>query len=198
MHQHAQRRPGWGRTASNNSLDHIPVEAADVQSNHFLRLCKALNVLTSFAGLGLVLANGMLLAQRAGGFEVLLRIYAVGLGVVVTITEREWPSFFLVFGFLESWVGRGLFLGFNGVLAMAYAHDRAATELLRYVAGLYTLAMGVVYLALGVLCFRQLKIRQLTRIRRKKHMTAQVQQLHAHRSEIDKLLETTQLQMQKL
>ena len=55
---------------------------------------------------------------------------------------------------------------------------------------------GCLYFLMGVLCFRELKIRELTQIRRKKQVALQAQQLSAHKSEIEKLLKETESKMQ--
>jgi len=57
-------------------------------------------------------------------------------------------------------------------------------------------SLGAVYLVLGLLCFRQLRQRQLTTIRRRKQMLLQAQHLSQHKHEIEQLLKETESKMQ--
>ena len=68
-------------------------------------------------------------------------------------------------------------------------------SLLAMVAGSLCIS-GVLYFSMGLLCFRELKIRELTQIRRKKQVALQAEQLSAHKNEIEILLKETETKMQ--
>ena len=68
-------------------------------------------------------------------------------------------------------------------------------SLLTMVAGSLCIS-GVLYFSMGLLCFRELKIRELTQIRRKKQVALQAEQLSAHKNEIEILLKETETKMQ--
>ena len=70
-------------------------------------------------------------------------------------------------------------------------------SLLQVVAGSLCIS-GVLYFSMGMLCFRELKIRELTQIRRKKQVALQAEQLSAHKNEIEILLKETESKMQNV
>lgn len=53
-------------------------------------------------------------------------------------------------------------------------------------------SFGAGYVALGLLCFRQLKLREINAIKKKKLVQVQAEQLSKHKTEIEKLLAETQ------
>lgn len=85
-------------------------------------------------------------------------------------------SFFHRFSFLESWVGRGLFLILCGsVMLVIEEHRRqgwqvSACSIIAAALGI----SGILYFSMGLLCFRELKMREMTIIRRKKQVQLQV------------------------
>ncbi|CAM9907669.1 unnamed protein product [Ascophyllum nodosum] len=60
------------------------------------------------------------------------------------------------------------------------------------------IAMGVLYVFLGALCFRQLRSRQLGKIRRKKEMKQELEALSNQKQEIEKLLADTETKLERL
>jgi len=146
---------------------------------------------------------------------IVTRLFFIGFGIMIVFQEREWPAFFRLFTFLESWIGRGLFLVLCACIIIAVhqpthtqshydtqSHSSSSqSSVLRtpcVVVGAVLGALGLLYLALGLLCIRQLKTRQLNQIRRRKQVQLQAQQLSAHKSEIERLLQETQSKMQSV
>ena len=118
------------------------------------------------------------------------------IGIIIVFEEREQQSFFQRFSFLESWVGRGLFLVLCGCIMIVLDDDSLST-IHTLVAGSLCIS-GVLYFSMGMLCFRELKIRELTQIRRKKQVALQAEQLSAHKNEIEILLKETETKMQNV
>ena len=120
-------------------------------------------------------------------------------GAIIVLEEREQQAFFQRFSFLESWIGRGLFLVLCGSIMIVLEGE---SEMSSMVASLLTMVAGslcisgVLYFSMGLLCFRELKIRELTQIRRKKQVALQAEQLSAHKNEIEILLKETETKMQ--
>ena len=120
-------------------------------------------------------------------------------GAIIVLEEREQQAFFQRFSFLESWIGRGLFLVLCGSIMIVLEGESEMSSmvesLLTMVAGSLCIS-GVLYFSMGLLCFRELKIRELTQIRRKKQVALQAEQLSAHKNEIEILLKETETKMQ--
>ena len=120
-------------------------------------------------------------------------------GAIIVLEEREQQAFFQRFSFLESWIGRGLFLVLCGSIMIVLEGE---SEMSSMVASLLTMVAGslcisgVLYFSMGLLCVRELKIRELTQIRRKKQVALQAEQLSAHKNEIEILLKETETKMQ--
>ena len=134
---------------------------------------------------------------------MVIRAYGVVLGLVIVLQELEYAPFFRLFGALESWIGRGLFLVFNGALigcleeyrlspvlnSPLFVSAKNAVSVLLYVC-------GTLYMVLGALCFRSLKMRELTAIRKRKQAVMQASQLKEHKVEIELLLRETEHRLQ--
>jgi len=184
-------------------LDSIDISDEELEKNLFLRFCALLNTITGTAGGFSALLHAYMICRGPWSITdmptIVTRIYFLGFGVMVVFQEREWVAFFRHFSFLESWIGRGLFLVLCASIMISVDHPR--NDLLHHFrigVALIMMSVGLLYLSMGLLCFRHLKIRQLTQIRKKKQVHLQAQQLTAHKSEIERLLQETQSKMESV
>lgn len=181
-------------------LDSIDISDEELEKNLLLKLCAALNTVTGITGGLSCILHALIILQGPTNIVdvpfIITRIFFIGFGLMIVLQEREWPPFFRLFTFLESWIGRGLFLVLCASIMISVSQPRNLLRRLCVVVGLLLGVLGLLYLAMGLLCIRQLKIRQLTQIRRRKQVQLQAQQLSAHKSEIERLLQETQSKMQ--
>ena len=123
----------------------------------------------------------------------------------------EYSLFFKYFGFLDNWVGRGLYIIFCGALLNCLDEYHLVTspegsnhprfhsdifETLRSIITLMLYTCGLLYSSLGLLCIKSLKMRELTIIRKKKQAVIQATKLKEHKYEIEKLLQETESRLQ--
>eukprot|EP01041_Mallomonas_annulata_P011837 gene11837-24817_t len=184
-------------------LDSIDISDEELEKNLFLRFCSLLNTITgAVGGLSSLIHAFMIFRGPWSVWDtpiILTRFYFVGFGIMIVCQEREWIAFFRQFTFLESWIGRGLFLILCSSIMLSVSHPK--NDVLQHLRIGIAFVMGLVgllYFSMGLLCFRHLKIRQLTQIRKKKQVHLQAQQLSQHKSEIEKLLRETESKMEIL
>ena len=188
-------------------LESIYVSNAELRGNLFLRLCSAINLVSGFAGGSAAAFHLVLLAfenwDKAVFDYIIVRIYGVILGLVIVLQEMEYPSFFRHFAALESWVGRGLFLVFNAALIGCLEEYRFSPVMnsdlfltCKTAVNIMLYCCGLLYIVLGLLCIRSLKMRELTTIRKKKQAAMQASQLKLHKDEIENLLRETENRLQ--
>ena len=196
------------------SLDKIPVSLAELKASWFLLFCTLLHFITVASAVGSALFHCHLLIYPCNGVEMretrewnempgtFIRIYCIVFCLLITMVEREE---FLIFkihslvAWMDSWVLRGLFLVFNGLMMEVVREqpcEFCSMDAFSRMCGMWLGGIGALYTILGLLCFRQLRQRQLTQIRRKKQMLLQAQHLSQHKSEIEKLLRETETKMQ--
>ncbi|KAK9832272.1 hypothetical protein WJX74_005076 [Apatococcus lobatus] len=92
-----------------------------------------------------------------------LRVYSVGLGALIILTETEWDRFLSLFRALDGWIIRGFLQLFEAGLTLELARAMGAsdfhrsTQLYRIVAGASLSGCGIFYVLGGVLCVGRLK-----------------------------------------
>lgn len=175
-------------------LDRIQINNDDVKKSLFLRFCNALNMFTTLTMLCSIFANAyfaffpcnkLILFKLAHVFSPagisdvpigVVRLFSVLFAILVIFAEQENGFIVRHFSFLNSWVFRGLFIVFIGSLQILI---KVPCELLIHyqvnlAIGVAAGSLGILYSILGMLCFRQLRTRQLDQIRRKKQVELQV------------------------
>jgi len=200
--------PQWGAVP----LERVSLSGEDTKRSAFLRFCAGLNMLTSLAMLGVVCVNfyfslfpcNSFIGNRLGLMFTpaaladlpvgVVRVFSVLFAVLVIFSETENSMITKNFSFLDSWVLRGCFVIFLGSLQLL---TRIPCELMLHfrmnqTVGLLSVFLGVIYLLLGLLCFRQLRNRMMDHIRKKKQQELSAQLLLTQRGEIDNLLSETQ------
>lgn len=187
-------------------LESISVSSAELKDNFFLRLCSFLNAFTSISGFTstclhvYVMLSNPWFIFRVSSSSFIVRVYFAVFGILIVLQERESSTFFARFSILESWVGRGLFLILCACIMLVLEANQESKFLntATFIISGCLAFSGCLYFNMGLLCFRELKIRELTQIRRKKQVALQAQQLSAHKSEIEKLLKETESKMQNV
>lgn len=90
-------------------------------------------------------------------------------------------------------------LRLKGLLDLLFDHhDHNSFNLWRHAVGLLVMAVGCVYTALGLLCFRQLKQVALAKMYQKGVSREEVHHLTAQKMEIERLLADTESKLQFL
>ena len=200
----------WGAPVP---LERVHVSNEDTKRSLFLRFCAGLNLLTTLAMLGVIACNiyfslfpcnkfvgpylTLLLSSPAALADLptgVVRLFSCVFATLVISAEQETGFVSRNFSFLESWVFRGLFIIFIGSLQLL---THIPCELMIHFrmnqgAGSSSIGLGVMYLVLGLLCFRQLRSRTMDQIRKKKQAEMTAQHLVEQRGEIDLLLAETQ------
>lgn len=184
-------------------LDTIDISDEELRKNGFLRFCSVLNVVTGIiGGLSSIVHLFMILRGPWGASNIpafISRIFFCVFGGMIVLQEQEWAFFFKQFTFLESWIGRGLFLILCSCIMLSAEHpDNKLLKSIRGIVGSLLALLGFLYFNMGCMCFRHIKIRQLNQIRKKKQVYLQAQQLTEHKSEIEKLLRETESKMEIL
>jgi len=173
----------------------VRLSQREVSTDPLLAACRVYSRLTLAGGAASFALNALLLLLCGSEMtltEFALRAYAAVLSGVVCAAELEWPRVAEGAAFLESWVLRGLFVAFVGVVDLLFDYERYSfLDALRVWTGCFLLGAGLLYTAMGALCFRQLKLWAVKRIRKKKLMKAEVQHLSAQKEEIERLLADT-------
>ena len=205
----------WGNAAV-PALDRITVTAEEARRSTFLRFCSALNFLTTLAMFGVICCNTYfslfpcnhfigakldLLLSAAAMADLptgVVRLFSCIFATLVICAEQETGFVSRNFSFLDSWVFRGLFIVFIGSLQLL---AKIPCELMLHYrlnqgAGTAAVSLGLVYLGLGFLCFRQLRSRTIDQIRRKKQTELTAKSLVEQRNEIEQLLAETQKRLQ--
>lgn len=203
---------GWSAHHS-LPLDRISLSLEDQRKSLFLRFCNALHFLTTTAMLFSICVHGYFMvfpcnkfiALRLAHFltpnilltdlpEGVVRFFSLICSILVIFCEHENSFIAKQFSFLDSWVFRGLFVIVIGSLQLLIPIP--CQLLLHYqvnlVAGTAAVSLGIVYTVLGLLCFRQLRNRQIEAIRRRKQTELQAQSLAEQKGEIELLLAETQ------
>ena len=113
--------------------------------------------------------------------------------------------FLRFFGPLESWLGRGLFQMFAGLLVLSSNEagclersDSRPRMPLQDVGGAWLCATGALYFLLGLLCFRLLKERQLRKVRARRDAEQEMDNLAQRKHDIERLLEETEQKLSQL
>ena len=213
----SDRKEEWSKPPP---LESINVSSAELKGNIFLRLCNILNMISAISGAMASLFHILYLIYDQWNIKtigyVVVRIYGILFVLLIILQEMEYSSFFKYFGFLDNWVGRGLFILFCGALVHCLdelqseksASDGNTVDLsdviannqlmqtLRSCISVLLFSCGVLYITLGLLCIKSLKMRELTIIRRKKQAAIQATKLKEHKSEIEKLLRETESRLQ--
>jgi len=175
----------------------------------FLKLVKALNILSFVAGVcGVVAYVILLLRFSTPPADVAIRIYGLVLSIIICITETEWSKLFYWVGFLETWPGRGLVQIFVGVLLLNFDNILAGlasseleshlSTLFRGFTGHFLISIGVCYVLCGVACLHRIKQEQLSRLRKKEQMQKEKHELETRKQEIEMLLRDTESQLEKI
>ena len=215
------RKEEWSKPPP---LESINVSSAELKGNLFLRLCNALNMISAISGGMASLFHILYLLYDQWNINtvgyVIVRIYGILFGLLIILQEMEYSSFFKYFGFLDNWVGRGLFILFCGAVVHcldefqsqklannnsngdvegevvdAIANNQLIQTLRSFIS-LMLYSCGLLYIILGLLCIKSLKMRELTIIRRKKQAAIQTTKLKEHKNEIEKLLKETESRLQ--
>jgi hypothetical protein len=204
---------GWSSSHAPPTLDRISLSVEDYRKSLFLRFCNALHLLTTLAmlfsmcvhGYFMVFPCNKFIALRLGHFltpyillndlpEGVVRFFSLVCSVLVMFCEHENSFIAKQFSFLDSWVFRGLFIVVIGSLQLLIPIP--CQLMMHYqvnlVAGMAAVGLGLVYTVLGLLCFRQLRNRQIEAIRRRKQTELQAQSLAEQKGEIELLLAETQ------
>ncbi|CAM9624985.1 unnamed protein product [Hapterophycus canaliculatus] len=177
----------------------VPLSKQDTKGNSFLRLCNLLSWCTSLAAiLAGVLDVVLLCTVNLEGAEATLHCFGILMAIAIVLAEREMTMLLRYCAFLESWMLKGFYISFVGTLLLAFDHSGMALDVWRRVGGFILIATGVLYVTLGALCFRQLKLRQLGKIRQKKVMRQELLSLSTQKEEIEKLLADTESKLEQL
>ena len=204
-------------------LESIELSRKDVGGNFFLRVCSAVNLVSGIAGCLSMIYHGVLVFSESSittsstFHQLVLRVYACAFGGLIVLCERESLWFFSKFGMLENWLGRGLFLLFCAALVKTLGcpsqltatgstglHPAFGPASVRLLDGIQSLcffllnSLGLLYLTMGVLCIRSIKLREMNQIKKKKQALLQAQRLNEHKTEIENLLKETESKMQIL
>jgi hypothetical protein len=95
----------------------------------------------------------------------ILYIYIISFGILIISIEYEFQFSILNFTFLDSWIGRGLFLIFNStIISLLMSQNQSTTSYFENVLLYALLSFGIIYLLLGSLCCRQLKQREINQV----------------------------------
>lgn len=191
------------------SLEGVVVSDREAAANFvFIRFCLMLSYSTRLSGLCAVVCNLIMMSYSWSSMvNITIRCYGIMFGAAVICTEFEMRAFFRFLPSLESWICRGIFLIFEGVLIEAsllldnHAHVATDNHALKYMnqsISFYLIFSGGIYFIMGVLCFHKLKIYQLGKAKRKKLMQAEMGFLSAQKEEIERLLVDTESKLQNL
>mmetsp|Transcript_64993 Transcript_64993/g.89310 ORF Transcript_64993/g.89310 Transcript_64993/m.89310 type:complete len:209 (-) Transcript_64993:461-1087(-) len=183
------------------SLEGVVVSDREAAANFvFIRFCLMLSYSTRLAGLCAVVCNMIMMSYSwSSVVNVTIRCYGIVFGVAVICTEFEIRAFFRFLPSLESWICRGIFLIFEGVLIQAcMLLDNHALRYMNQCISVYLVFSGGIYFTMGVLCFHKLKVYQLGKAKRKKLMQAEMSFLSAQKEEIERLLVDTESKLQNL
>uniref|UniRef100_A0A7R9V1N4 Uncharacterized protein n=1 Tax=Chlamydomonas euryale TaxID=1486919 RepID=A0A7R9V1N4_9CHLO len=167
------------------------------QADCFLIFCRTINVVTAISALLCMVAHGMALASDgrplADGNATciqLLRVYGMGVAVVIMALETEWPPLLDAARLLEWWVGRAVLQGLLVVMTLEVAtpsgHSDFDTSLRLYrrLAGYCMLGCASFYFVGGCLCFGM--------IRRARY------RVHAERLRVERDLEAQEARLGEL
>jgi hypothetical protein len=175
-----------------------------VTTTWFLRICKLLNIFTGLAGIVGVIANLTFLSVPFPAPMVALRIYCAILCVLSVLTEFEWARLFSWFGLLESWIGRGLFNIFCGILILVFEDSTGApptegsTWIVMTIGGNALVFMGGIYVLGGLACLNRLKDRHMSKLRKRDQALVQKHELESKKHEIEMLLRDTESQLERI
>lgn len=131
------------------------LESSDDPANkeNCIFLLKAISAATVGAGLLVSAVNLYELTRPMPARMYPVRCYTAVFGVLIVLGEFEKPDFIIeYFAFLKSWIAKGLFIGFVGVLTLDT--ESKSNSVLQTAAALATIGFGAVYLVLGLLCFK--------------------------------------------
>lgn len=182
-------------------LANVKVTPQDANDYFFLRVCILLSRVTQCAGALSSITNLTMLFMFSTmpTPELILRCYGVVFGIFIVLVELELPFVLSHAAFMDSWVARGLCIAFVGLLDVLFDHSgHGHFNFWRHVVGYLVIAVGCIYTGLGLLCFRQLKIVAVTKIKQQKIMKEEVSHLSFQKMEIERLLADTESKLEFL
>ena len=150
------------------SLDSIKISSEEQKSSIILRLCSILSLLTALIGLFQTLLHVFILFTSMSLKSVTIafaHLYFAAFGLLIVSIEFEIDFSLRNFNFCESWIGRGLFLIFNGIMLLVLSSSASSRVL--YTIEIESTALfviGSLYLTLGLFCFKQWKQRELNQV----------------------------------
>lgn len=172
----------------------------------FLRFCQLLSAATLLAnGLGALL--NVVFLPDAWKFNeefsfayVALRLYSLFLCLLAFCGELEWPAKLVLthFGFMQTWVGKGLVTMFNGVLFITCPAHITDLRMIKPWIGLLLLVVGAVYFTCGVACLHRIKESHMNKLRRRDQVRKEKAELESRKHEIEALLRDTESQLEKI
>lgn len=116
-------------------------------------LLKAISAATVGAGCLVTAVNLYELTKPMPTRMYPVRCYTAVFGILIVLGEFEKPDFVIeYFAFLKSWIAKGLFVGFVGVLTLDTESNN--DSMLQTAAALATIGFGAVYVVLGLLCLK--------------------------------------------
>ncbi|MEW5306666.1 MAG: hypothetical protein WDW36_009117 [Sanguina aurantia] len=122
--------------------------------------------------------------------EQLLRLYAIGIAVFLTLVETEWTVVFSLAAVLENWAVRGVAQAFLALLTLQLATSEGDTDfdksvrLYRKVAGLAMLGCAALYVGGGLTCIGALKHARYKRVMERARAENDLEKLDKQREEL--------------
>ena len=154
----ASESPSQAMSSSYESSSGKPLQ--ETKSSWIFNLSWILNLLTMLAGgLGLLVNIISMFRIAQSPMQVLTRFFALNMCLLVVLTEFESPRFFSWFGFLESWIGRGMGSIFTGALLNVLHHDPNSEDsdsflwIIVQVSSIYLIIVGSLYCFFGALWY---------------------------------------------
>ncbi|KAH9256849.1 hypothetical protein BASA82_001118 [Batrachochytrium salamandrivorans] len=172
----------------------------------FLRFCQLLSVATLLTnGLGAFL-NVVFLQDAWESNEefafafVALRLYSLFLCLLALCGELESTAKLISthFGFMQTWVGKGLVTMFNGVLFITCPAHFTDLRAIKPWIGLLLLGVGLVYFTCGIACLHRIKESHMNKLRRRDQVRKEKAELESRKHEIEALLRDTESQLEKI
>ena len=155
------------------SMDTIKVSSDELKTSLFLRICSILSVFTSIIGVIQILIHLYLIYSGKSSYIhisslslIIIHLYFAGFGIIIVSIEYELQIALHYFYFCESWIGRGAFLFFNGIMLNILVSLNIPTAALTLctIESIVLCTFGGIYFVLGLLCFRQLKLREINQV----------------------------------
>lgn len=184
-----------------DTIDQIEISREELRGNAILRHSMFLSKVCSVGALLSALTNVVMLFifNESSPTELVVRAYSVVFALALMGVEFELSWFSSQMVLMDSWIVRGAWVAFVGLLNTVFEHpDHQHFDLWRRLVGWYLVCVGGLYAVLGLLCFRRLKVLAVTKLKRQKAMKEEVHHLTAQKLEIERLLADTESKLEDL